>query len=188
MRIVGGRFRGRKLKTPVGGLTRPTAEKVREALFDILGERVRGVSFFDLYAGTGAVGIEALSRGAARVVFVESAGRALSALRSNIRALPLEKEEVNLVQEPVAKALRKLSDAESAASIVFSDPPYADEEWPRLLDEIADLIAWTANGLLVLEHHSKSPPSCPPGFSPGKSYRYGDSALSLFYLNGGCSS
>ena len=84
MRIVGGEFKGRKLFAPEGAATRPTAERVREAIFDILGPRVEGAAFADLYAGTGAVGIEALSRGAASCVFVESHPKALRCLQIKI--------------------------------------------------------------------------------------------------------
>src|ERR1039457_551638 len=90
MRVIGGEFRSRRLKTVEGWATRPTPDRLRETLFDVLAGRIEGAVFVDAYAGTGAVGIEALSRGAARCVFVESGRRAVEAIRENLRALGIE--------------------------------------------------------------------------------------------------
>ncbi|MEW6758517.1 MAG: 16S rRNA (guanine(966)-N(2))-methyltransferase RsmD [Acidobacteriota bacterium] len=179
MRIVGGNLRGRRLDVPRGMDVRPTSEKVREALFDILGPRVAGVAFLDLYAGTGAVGLEAVSRGASVAVLVEKGARALAALRMNVerlgvaglcRVLPVSSE----------KALRILSEEGAGVGAAFCDPPYADRAWPDLLGRLAGFPIWVHPGILVVESAAKALPACPPGFEAGRAYRYGDTALSVF--------
>jgi len=121
VRVIAGQYGGRRLTTPKGAATRPTADRVREALFSILGARVEGASVLDLFAGSGALGLEALSRGAVRATFVESAPAAQRALRANVEALGAEAELVR------ADALRWLRSAPPGArqyDLVFLDPPY----------------------------------------------------------------
>jgi 16S rRNA (guanine966-N2)-methyltransferase len=121
MRVIGGEFRSRVLKSVPMLDTRPTPDRLRETLFNILGARIEGKGFADLYAGTGAVGIEALSRGAARGVFVEQSRAAAQVIRENLKALGIEgRAEVR--QARVSAVLGKI-----AADIVFIDPPYALE-------------------------------------------------------------
>lgn len=181
MRIVGGAYRGRRLKAPTGLKTRPTSEKVREALFDILGPRVDRSTFMDVYAGTGAVGIEALSRGASEVVLVESAPGVLGVLRSNIGSLGGEaRGRFRVLASSVERAFKVLTESDFRPEIVFCDPPYADKNWPTVLGGIRNSLAWRPGGLLIVEHAYKETPKCPEGFESGKSYRYGDSALSFF--------
>jgi 16S rRNA (guanine966-N2)-methyltransferase len=117
MRVVAGAFKGRRLQAPRGARTRPTADKVREALFSILGD-VSGLRVLDLYAGSGALGIEALSRGAAAATFVERSPQAVAALRRNLDAVGSEGE---VRRQDV---LRFLASAEGAFDLVFLDPPY----------------------------------------------------------------
>ena len=121
MRVIGGEFRSRRLKSLPGLATRPTPDRLRETLFDVLGPRIEGAVFVDAYAGTGAVGIEALSRGAARCVFLENGRRAVEAIRENLHALGIE-ERASVV---VGKAAVSL--ARQPADIVFLDPPYEME-------------------------------------------------------------
>jgi 16S rRNA (guanine966-N2)-methyltransferase len=121
MRVIAGRYRGRRLQSPRGAATRPTSDRVREALFSVLGDRVLGARVLDLYAGSGALGIEALSRGAAEATFVDSAPAALRAVRANLDALGATAEVRR------ADARRFLGGAPSAArqyDLVFLDPPY----------------------------------------------------------------
>lgn len=118
MRIIGGEFRSRRLKSIPGGSTRPTPDRMRETLFDILQTRITGATFVDAYAGTGAVGIEALSRGARHVWFLERNRAALDAIRENLALLGIE-PRATVLAGPVLLAL-----ARQAASIVFLDPPY----------------------------------------------------------------
>ena len=121
LRVIAGRYGGRRLQAPPGAATRPTADRVREALFSILGDRVDGARVLDLYAGSGALGLEALSRGAAASTFVDSSAAAQRAIRANLAALGAEAETVR------ADALRWLDSASARArqyDLVFLDPPY----------------------------------------------------------------
>ncbi len=180
MRVIGGAFRGRRLFAPEGTATRPTAAKVREALFDILGERVRDSLFLDLYSGTGAVGIEALSRGAGRAVFVERAGRALAVLRRNLDALGLGPRSL-VLPVPAEKALAVLAERGLQVYLAFADPPYAAAGRARVLEALGEAEAvWAPGALLAVEHSAAALPEPPPGFGPVRSYRYGDTGLSLF--------
>ncbi|MGC8762152.1 MAG: 16S rRNA (guanine(966)-N(2))-methyltransferase RsmD [Acidobacteriota bacterium] len=179
MRIVGGALKGRKLASPRGAGTRPTAGKVREALFDILGERVRGVDFLDLFAGTGAVGLEALSRGARRAVLVERSAGTFRILEENAARTGLE-ERCRLLRVPAAKALSILAGEGWRFAVVFFDPPYADPGWPGLLVRLAQTPCWEEGGLLVVEAAAGRALEVPPGFEAGRSYRYGDTALHVF--------
>ncbi len=133
MRVIAGEFRSRILKSVPGLDVRPTPDRLREALFNVLAPRVEGVVFADVYAGTGAVGIEALSRGAARAIFVEQNRAASAVIRENLRSLGIEKRAV-LRHTRAAVALPQIE-----ADIVFIDPPYRlEQEYGRSLDLLAD--------------------------------------------------
>jgi 16S rRNA (guanine966-N2)-methyltransferase len=121
MRIVAGRYGGRRLVAPPGSATRPTSDRVREALFSVLGPTVQGARVLDLYAGSGALGIEALSRGAASAVFVDRSPRAVAAIRANLEALGIE---ADVCRREAAAALRTASARADAYDLVFLDPPY----------------------------------------------------------------
>jgi 16S rRNA (guanine966-N2)-methyltransferase len=121
MRVIAGRFGGRRLAAPPGTGTRPTSDRVREALFSILGGRVAEARVLDLFAGSGALGLEALSRGAAAVTFVERAPAALRVLRTNVEALGAE---ADIVRADAVKWLRSASAGAPQYDLVFLDPPY----------------------------------------------------------------
>jgi 16S rRNA (guanine966-N2)-methyltransferase len=123
VRVVAGRFGGRRLTAPPGRGTRPTSDRVREALFSILGP-LEGGAVLDLYAGSGALGIEALSRGAGRAVFVEHDGRAAGALKANLEALRLTEPEAELRRRDALAALRDAQERGETYSLVLCDPPY----------------------------------------------------------------
>ena len=128
MRVIAGEFRSRPLQAPRGMATRPTSDKLRETLFNVLGPRVVGSKFVDLYAGSGAVGIEAISRGAEFVWFAEKAPPAVAAIRGNLRALKVPGEYA-IEDRGVARLLSELVKSARAVDLVFLDPPYeaADE-------------------------------------------------------------
>lgn len=131
MRVIAGEFRSRKLKTPEGNACRPTPDRLREALFSILQTRIEGVTFLDAYAGSGSVGIEALSRGAARAIFVERNRAHLDILRENLKSLGVN----GRVQVFAGKASDVL--AHQTADIVFVDPPYDQpEEYERVMETL----------------------------------------------------
>ena len=153
-RIVAGSHRGRRIAAPPGRDTRPTSDRVREALFSILGDRLQDARVLDLFAGSGALGLEALSRGAATVTFVDSAPAAIRALRANLEALGAEAEVVR------ADALRWLRSAPAAArqyDLVFLDPPYrrAGELGAPLSAALAPVLA--AGALVVAEADRRAP-------------------------------
>ena len=121
MRVVAGRYGGRRLVAPPGSATRPTSDRVREALFSVLGPSVQGARVLDLYAGSGALGIEALSRGAASAVFVDRSPRAVAAIRANLEALGIE---ADVRRREARTALRAASARADTYDLVFLDPPY----------------------------------------------------------------
>ena len=121
MRVVAGVYGGRRLVAPPGDATRPTSDRVREALFSVLGASVEGARVLDLYAGSGALGIEALSRGAAAAVFVDRARPAIEAIRANLEALAID---AVVHRMPARTALRTAADRAEAYDLVFLDPPY----------------------------------------------------------------
>jgi 16S rRNA (guanine966-N2)-methyltransferase len=142
VRIIAGRFGGRPLATPAGDRTRPTSDRVREAVFSILGP-LDGERVLDVYAGTGAFGLEALSRGAASAVFVERDARAAGALARNLAALRVARGEGQLRREDVARALRDASARGETYDLAFCDPPYrlAPELGRPLTTALAPLLA-----------------------------------------------
>jgi 16S rRNA (guanine(966)-N(2))-methyltransferase RsmD len=184
VRIVAGKLGGRRLVAPKGMSTRPTADRVREALFSILFD-VEDLRVLDLYAGTGAVGIEALSRGARSAVFVENARPAVLAIEKNLAALGLDRREAELWTMSAERALDRLAKERRELDLIFADPPYADADraLPAILVKAGALLS--ARGTIVLEHASTSlPPSAPPGFSLSRTKRYGETALAFYARSG----
>ncbi|MBL8917474.1 MAG: 16S rRNA (guanine(966)-N(2))-methyltransferase RsmD [Myxococcaceae bacterium] len=150
MRIVAGSARGRTLKTPRGSdVTRPTADRVRETIFNVLGQTCDGLRVLDLFAGTGALGLEALSRGAAQAVLVDSGREAVGLCRENVKALGFE-ARARVIAAPVTKAVEQLATEGGRFELVFSDPPYAARAGVEVLTAIEPLV--TAEGVAVIEH------------------------------------
>jgi 16S rRNA (guanine966-N2)-methyltransferase len=186
MRVTGGKHRSRGLKAPRGSETRPTSDRVREALFGILEAR-RGVSnarVLDLYAGTGALAIEALSRGAAHATMVERDRNALAALRANVQALEL-RDSVRIVATPVERAARSLEPG--SFDVVFVDPPYADVTTGTAIRALEDVIragVLAEGATVVLEHapargkEEEGPPV--EGLVRTDTRTYGDTCLSFY--------
>lgn len=143
MRVIAGEFRSRRLKSIPGVATRPTPDRLRETLFDILGARAAGAIFLDAYAGTGAVGIEALSRGAPRAIFIEKSKRAGKVLRENLVSLGIEGRALVIV----APALTSI--AQHKADIVFLDPPYERESE---YTEVLRLLGESSPALVIVQH------------------------------------
>jgi 16S rRNA (guanine966-N2)-methyltransferase len=137
MRVIGGRLGGRRLAAPRGSSTRPTSDRVREATFALLGS-VQGARVLDLFAGTGALGIEALSRGAQGAVFVERDARAARVLRANLAALALERPQARVLEMDALVALRSARERAETYDLVFIDPPY--RHLPALEQALNDLL------------------------------------------------
>jgi 16S rRNA (guanine966-N2)-methyltransferase len=179
MRIVAGQFRGRHLVAPAGDRTRPTAARAREALFAIL-EDVSSGPVLDLYAGSGALGFEALSRGAPRLVLVESSKAAQRAIRTNIDALNLQAQAtlLPLRAEASLKALERLG----PFALVFADPPWADSEAAlAVLEGLAVSPLLDPAARLVLEHAARTPPGLKAArLCACDTRRWGDTAVTIF--------
>jgi 16S rRNA (guanine966-N2)-methyltransferase len=182
-RIVGGTVGGRRLAVPPGRDVRPTSDRTREALFDTLGTMLdlSGVRVLDLYAGSGAVGLEAVSRGAAYAVLVEADPRAASAARANAEALGIA-DRVQVIRDRVEHALLSPHDADDvtdAYHLAFADPPYAlsDAEVDRMLRLLAS--GWLApDAVVVVERASRGAgPKWPSSLQPVKQRRYGEGTL-----------
>lgn len=169
MRVIGGELRSRRLKTIPGMATRPTPDRLREALFNILASRIEGAVFLDAYAGTGAVGIEALSRGAARCVFIERSRRAAMVIQENLRSLGLE-ERARVVQGVAVAAL-----ARERADIVFLDPPY------DLESEYAAALALAQAPLVIVQHSVRFDPGDAHGpLRRTRTLKQGDNVVSFY--------
>src|SRR5262245_20963890 len=132
-RIIAGHGKGRRLKSPKGLDTRPTGSRVKQTLFDILAPEVPGCRFLDAFAGNGGIGLEALSRGASRVVLVDQSAAAVAAIRENVAALAGAGGEVQVFRQDARVALAALADSGVRFDVVYLDPPYASELYEPLL-------------------------------------------------------
>ncbi len=184
MRIVAGSARGRRLRVPPGRAVRPTADRVKESIFSMLESRHcwEGVAVLDLFAGSGALGIEALSRGAARAVFVESDRTAATAIRSNLRAARCEGE---VVVAPAARAIKALAVAGRRFGGVFLDPPYHRGWVDQTLLALEESGLIEAGGWVVVEHGRDEEPAARGGtLAHRETRRYGDTRVTIFSVAG----
>jgi 16S rRNA (guanine966-N2)-methyltransferase len=184
VRVIAGRLRGRTLNAPPGDATRPTGARVKEALFSILGD-VSGIQVLDLYAGSGALGIEALSRGAARAVFVESARPALTCLRENLTKLELS--EVSKVLPTRVEAVKSQLVSLAPFDLVLCDPPWRDAERAlQALESLAGLGVFSSAAQIALEHAAKDslvPQRAAAALVVVDQRRWGDTAVTLLALD-----
>lgn len=183
MRITGGVHRSRPLRAPAGDRTRPTSDRVREALFGILAARrtLEGMRVLDLYSGTGALALEALSRGAARATLVERSRPALASIAANVSALRLE-AQVRVVGGVVEQSMSSIS-REAPFDLVFADPPYAlvaNGSVVRALDSLTQSGVLSADALLVLEHGKEDASPAIRGTSLEDARRYGDTVIAFY--------
>ncbi len=186
MRVAGGLMKGRVLRSIRGTGVRPTSAKVREAIFDFLGGRVEGARFGDFFAGVGAVGIEALSRGATHVVFVERDPRSLQVIRRNLLSCGLMDRATILPRDARAvlrdATLRKRGNRSSEPfGIVFADPPYKGSTALDFLRLMQDSELLGRDGLLIIEHDRRQLlPDRSGALGRLKMYRYGDTMVSVY--------
>ena len=178
MRVIAGRLKGRRLKTPTWEGLRPTSDKLRETLFNILAPRVTGARVLDGYAGTGAVGIEAVSRGAAHVTFIENNRRAAALIGENLKACGVE-EGYTIRCADVIAALNGLPAADTF-DLILLDPPYDIENVTAALDAAAGRVA--RDGLVVLERATRREPAEPAALRRVRDVKSGDSTLSIFAI------
>ena len=186
-RVVTGRFRGAILQAPEGDKTRPTTDKVKEALFSIIQADVPGSKFLDLFAGSGQIGIEALSRGAEHVTLVERSGQAAAIIAKNIGKIRMENSaELRFHKKSVAQALELLGQAGEKFDIIFMDPPYKDvpvrlEEATKLITEFNML---AEGGMLIVEHDKDCEmPEKINGLELVRSCSYGITVITFFKDN-----
>jgi 16S rRNA (guanine966-N2)-methyltransferase len=174
VRVVAGLYRGRRLVAPPGDATRPTSDRVREALFSVLGPSIQGARVLDLFAGSGALGIEALSRGAAAAVFVDRAPAAIKAVRANLDALGIEADVRRL---EARAALRTASARSEAYDLVFLDPPYrrAAELGRELSEALPAVLAPGAR--VVSESDRRAPLELALALTDER--RYGDTVIRI---------
>jgi len=179
MRIIAGALKGRALVAPRGPTTRPTADQVRIALLDTLMPYVAGARFLDLYAGAGTVGLEALSRGAAQVTFVERDPRAVKALRDNVHALGV-RAQARVLATGVVGGLERLAAEGAQFELVFLDPPYDVDPTPALERLDAGGLA-PPPARVIVQHFTKQPPPETVGaLRAYRTRRFGETMLTFF--------
>jgi 16S rRNA (guanine966-N2)-methyltransferase len=179
IRIIGGELKGRKLATVHGIKTRPTAERVRESIFNILADSVRGTRILDLFAGTGAMGIEALSRGAEFVLFADDHKAALSALSKNIKTCLLQ-NRAETIKWNILKNLNIIRSRRPGFNLVFIDPPYNKDMILPTLSNLAMSQCLETQARLIIEHSPLEPiPENLPGFITSRQRRYGKTLVSF---------
>lgn len=183
MRIIAGTHRGRRLSGPAGTALRPTSDKVRGALFSILGAQVSGGRFLDLYAGTGAVGIEALSRGAATVTFVESDPKAVQLLQKNLQACQLL-DRAHVCVGRTATFLERKDWWRGPYDVLFADPPYAAMDELEILTHAWKPGLFSEHATVIIEHDSRTLlPASIDHAALVRRYVYGDTALYVYGLS-----
>jgi 16S rRNA (guanine966-N2)-methyltransferase len=182
-RIIGGHGRGRRLKSPRGAATRPTGDRVKQTLFDILAPLIPGCRFLDLFAGSGSVGLEALSRGAARVVLVDQSAPAIAAARENAAALAGAGGEVQIFRQDARTALVGLTSTGARFDVVYLDPPYESEAYLPVLERLAEA-GLAEEGVVVAEHfHKRALPERIGRLMRVRAVRIGDHRLSFYSLS-----
>ena len=177
MRVITGKARGVALKTPEGMTTRPTSDRVKEALFSIINFDIPDAEVLDLFGGTGQLGIEALSRGAKRAVFVDAGDAACKLIKENLRRTKLEGQG-SVVRSDYLQYLHRCREK---FSIVFLDPPYAEEFLENSLKKLSEIDILKSNGIIVCERPlGKELTWDLPGFTRSKDYKYGNTLLTLY--------
>jgi len=159
LRIIGGELKGRKLRSVKGTNTRPTADRTREAIFNIIAFQVRGSTVLDLFAGTGAFGIEALSRGAESAVFIDSNSQSITVLRENLAELPLESPN-RVIRWDLTRNLNCLHSLSFTFNLIFMDPPYPKNLIAPALEHL-DASHFLENGARIIVEHSHREPVAP---------------------------
>ena len=175
MRVITGKARGMQLKTPDGMLTRPTADRVKEALFSIINFDVPGANVLDLFGGTGQLGIEAMSRGAERCVFVDAREDACKLIKENLKRTKLEGTVIR------SDYMEYLNRCKEQFSIIFLDPPYAEEYLENAIKRITEIDILQTDGIIVTERPvGKELPWEFDGYQRSKDYKYGKTLLTIY--------
>ena len=177
MRVITGKARGVVLKTPDGMTTRPTTDRVKEAMFSIIHFDLPGAKVLDLFGGTGQLGIEALSRGAAEAVFVDAAEKSCALIRENLKRCKMEAEG-KVVR---ADYMDYLSRSRESFDIILLDPPYAEVFLENAIKKISEIDILKSGGIIVAERPVEKPlDMILPGFSRSKDYKYGKTIITIY--------
>ena len=177
MRVISGKARGVNLKTPEGLQTRPTADRVKEALFSIIQFELPGTKVLDLFGGTGQLGIEAISRGANSAVFVDSSDKACTLIQENLRRCKMEKEGKVIRCD----YLEFLARNRESFDIILLDPPYAEVFLENAIKKISEIDILKSGGIIVAERSVEKPLDMVlPGFSRSKDYKYGKTIITIY--------
>ena len=180
MRVIAGTFKGRKLKSPPSMQVRPTSDRLRETLFNVIAPRIVDSRFLDLCAGSGAVGIEALSRGASFVTFVDRSRKMCGLVEANLDLCRVPEDQTEVVNITAEDFLKRSAPCDGLWDIIFFDPPYADD-YVEVLKLSVDRELLHNDGLLVAEHHHKKElPQNIGGLTRTRILKQGDSALSFY--------
>lgn len=187
MRVIAGKFRGRRLAAPKGNAVRPTADRVKESVFSILREQVVDANFLDLCAGTGSIGIEALSRGAKHVTFVEREPKCIRIIERNLAVCQLTRQhqQVQLLRCNIARGISQRLRLHAPFDIIYFDPPYYAGLYGECLALLADANLLCAGGVLLVEHSKQT---CLPltvgELTQYRQARYGDTRVSFYRRRG----
>lgn len=180
MRVVSGSAKGRPLKSVPGSGTRPTTDKVKEAVFSMIGPYFEGGTALDLFAGTGGLGIEALSRGMDRAVFVDMEQKSIDTVRANLKAVRME-EQAEVYRNEAGRALSALEKRGRVFDLVFLDPPYRLKHGDELMLAMAQKGLLSSDAIIVLEHESGyAYPEDIPGFYRTRQAVYGETTISIY--------
>ncbi len=182
MRIIAGNAKGREIVAPKGRNTRPTLAKVKEAMFGMVQFDTEGAEVLDMFAGSGALGIEALSRGAAHAVFCESDRQTCGIVKSNLIRLGMEDRATVICRDAIA-ALSDFAANGNRFSLVLIDPPYASDLIDRALALLVGLDLLENDAIVICEHPWKMPPTTPNGISARTARKYGETALTYMTFN-----
>src|SRR3989338_4174935 len=183
MRVISGLLKGRRLVAPKGLSIRPTPDKVKGAIFNIIGEKIIGSSFLDLFAGSGAIGIEALSRGAKEVVFVDNNIKAINTIKENLSIFNIQYSIFNIVK---ADAIELVKKTDRQFDFIFLDPPYKTALGEKTLIEISKFNILKDDGEIIWEHYYKTEDrrqKTEGRIKLKRTVRYGDTSLSFYNLN-----
>lgn len=179
VRIIAGSAKGRRLQVPSSKGLRPTGDRARETLFNVLAPHIGAVVFLDAFAGSGAVGIEALSRGAKEAVFIERSSGAAVVLAANLELCGLS-GDAEVIRAPWVAALRRLADRDRRFGIAFFDPPY---DWPEAhtcLEGLTEQGLMVPAGIAIIEHRASTPPRVADGWRLRRTVEVGDTSFSIF--------
>ena len=180
MRVIAGTYKGRKLKSPPSMQVRPTSDRLRETLFNVIAPRISDARFLDLCAGSGAVGIEALSRGAVWATFVDRSRKMCGLVEANLDLCRVPEDQTEVVNITAEEFLKRSARCDGLWDIIFFDPPYA-HNYIDILKLIADRELLDRDGLLICEHHHKKElPDRLEGLTRTRVLKQGDSALTFY--------